>query len=109
MPAGFPGAPGFPGVPGVPSVPSLPQFTAAMQNPRVLDALVRSGKFRNHEEAQAWVSQMVARATQSAGQQAALGAMQPGWGTGQQMPGTGQTFQDLADQSKKKRDRGRGN
>jgi hypothetical protein len=77
MPAGFPGAPGFPGVPGVPSVPSLPQFTAAMQNPRVLDALVRSGKFRNHEEAQAWVSQMVARATQSAGQQAALGGMQP--------------------------------
>jgi hypothetical protein len=52
---------------------------------------------------------MVARATQSAGQQAALGGMQPGWGTGQQMPGTGQTFQDLADQSKKKRDRGRGN
>ncbi len=120
MPPGFPPAgampPGFPpgfggGVPaGFPGSAGLPQFAASMQNPRVLDALVRSGKFRTHEEAQAWISQMVARATQNAGQQSAFGGVQPGWANGQQVPGPGQqTFQDLMDQAKKKGRKGRGN
>jgi hypothetical protein len=96
----MPGA--FPGIGGAPQL-------AALQNPAVLDALVRSGKFRTREEAQAWVSQMVARATQSAGQQAAFGGMQPGWGSGQQVPPGQQTFQDMMDQAKKKGRKGRGN
>ena len=110
MPGGFP--PGFGGgVPGgLPGADGLAQLTAATQNPRVLDGLVRSGKFRTREDAQAWLSQMVAKATQSAAQRGAMGGMQSGWGTGQQLPGAGQqTFQDLMDQSKKNRDKGRGN
>jgi hypothetical protein len=109
MPPGF--SPAFGGgvLAGFPGSAGLPRFAASMQNPRVLDALVRSGKFRTHEEAQAWVSQMVARATQSAAQQAAFGGMQPGWANGQQVPGAGQqTFQDLMDQAKKKGRKGRG-
>jgi hypothetical protein len=110
MPGGFPGGfgGGMPG--GFSGADGLAQLTAATQNPRVLDALVRSGKFRTREDAQAWLSQMVAKATQSAAQRGAMGGMQPGWGTGQQLPGAGQqTFQDLMDQSKKNRDEGRGN
>ena len=110
MPGGFPGGFGG-GVPGgLPGAAGLPPLTAATQNPRVLDGLVRSGKFRTREDAQAWLSQMVAKATQSAAQRGAMGGMQSGWGTGQQLPGAGQqTFQDLMDQSKKNRDKGRGN
>ena len=110
MPGGFPGGFGG-GVPGgLPGADGLAQLTAATQNPRVLDGLVRSGKFRTREDAQAWLSQMVAKATQSAAQRGAMGGMQSGWGTGQQLPGAGQqTFQDLMDQSKKNRDKGRGN
>ena len=110
MPGGFP--PGFGGgMPGgFPGADGLAQLSASAQNPRVLDALVRSGKFRTREDAQAWLSQMVAKATQSAAQRGAMGGMQSGWGTGQQLPGAGQqTFQDLMDQSKKNRDKGRGN
>ena len=110
MPGGFP--PGFGGgMPGgFPGADGLAQLSASAQNPRVLDALVRSGKFRTREDAQAWLSQMVAKATQSAAQRGAMGGMQPGWGAGQQLPGAGQqTFQDLMDQSKKNRDKGRGN
>jgi hypothetical protein len=82
-----------------------------MQNPQVLDALVRSGRFRTRDEAQAWISQMVEMATQNAAQQGAMGGMQPGtWGNGQQLPGPGQqTFQDLMDQAKQKRHKGHGN
>ena len=110
MPGGFPGGfgGGMPG--GFPGADGLAQLSASAQNPRVLDALVRSGKFRTREDAQAWLSQMVAKATQSAAQRGAMGGMQPGWGAGQQLPGAGQqTFQDLMDQSKKNRDKGRGN
>ena len=110
VPGGFP--PGFGGgMPGgFPGADGLAQLSASAQNPRVLDALVRSGKFRTREDAQAWLSQMVAKATQSAAQRGAMGGMQPGWGAGQQLPGAGQqTFQDLMDQSKKNRDKGRGN
>ena len=110
MPGGFPGGfgGGMPG--GFSGADGLAQLTASVQNPRVLDALVRSGKFRTREDAQAWLSQMVAKATQGAAQRGAMGGMQPGWGAGQQLPGAGQqTFQDLMDQSKKGRDKGRGN
>jgi hypothetical protein len=110
VPGGFPDGfgGGMPG--GLPGADGLAQLTAATQNPRVLDGLVRSGKFRTREDAPAWLSQMVAKATQSAAQRGAMGGMQPGWGTGQQLPGAGQqTFQDLMDQSKKNRDTGRGN
>ena len=126
MPPGFPppgaGAmpPGFPssyggGVPfGFPGLGSLPQVTAAMNNPRVLDAMVRAGRFRTREEAQAWISQMVARSNPAVAQQFAPGAMQPGtWVNGQQAPsfapGAGQqTFSDLMDQARQKRRKGRG-
>ncbi|MGD0447643.1 MAG: hypothetical protein ABSB36_03380 [Candidatus Dormibacteria bacterium] len=110
MPGGFAGGfgGGMPG--GLPGADGLAQLTAATQNPQVLDGLVRSGKFRTREEAQAWLSQMLARANQSAAQRGAMGGMQPGWGTGQPLPGAGQqTFQDLMDQSQKNRDKGRGN
>jgi hypothetical protein len=125
MPPGFPagfggGMPGaFPGFGGPPQL-------AALQNPKVLDALVRSGRFRTREEAQAWIGQMLAMATQAGAQQAPFSEMQTGtwvdgqqvsggtWVNGQQvsgqMPGAGQqTFQDLMDQARQKRNKGRGN
>jgi hypothetical protein len=114
MPPGFPPSFGG-GTPfGFPGLGSLPQVTAAMNNPRVLDAMVRSGRFTTREEAQAWISQMVAMSNPAAAQQFAPGAMQPGtWVNGQQAPGfapgAGQhTFSDLMDQARQKRRKGRG-
>jgi hypothetical protein len=85
-----------------------------MQNPKVLDALVRSGRFRTREEAQGWISQIVAMASQGAPQQAGFGVTVDTWVNGQQMPGPlpgpgQQTFGDLGNQADQKRKRGRGN